>query len=84
MPTRSPSPAVLRTIDLSREAGEVIMTRSPPSPGLRYVYPDAVALDGIDAAIQPGIITGLVGPDGAGKTTLLRLIAGLLLPPAVR
>ena len=48
--------------------------------GLRYVYPDAVALDGIDAAIQPGIITGLVGPDGAGKTTLLRLIAGLLLP----
>jgi len=50
--------------------------------GLRYAYPDAVALDGIDAAIEPGIITGLVGPDGAGKTTLLRLIAGLLRPTA--
>jgi ABC-2 type transport system ATP-binding protein len=48
--------------------------------GLRYVYPDAVALDGVDATIEPGIITGLVGPDGAGKTTLLRLIAGLLRP----
>jgi ABC-2 type transport system ATP-binding protein len=56
------------------------MTPIATITGLRYVYPDAVALDGIDAAIQPGIITGLVGPDGAGKTTLLRLIAGLLLP----
>ena len=50
--------------------------------GLRYAYPDAVALDSIDAAIVPGMITGLVGPDGAGKTTLLRLIAGLLRPTA--
>ena len=49
---------------------------------LRYVYPGAVALDGVDAAITPGMITGLVGPDGAGKTTLLRLIAGLLRPTA--
>ena len=47
---------------------------------LHYTYPNAVALGGIDAHIQPGIITGLVGPDGAGKTTLLRLIAGLLRP----
>jgi ABC-2 type transport system ATP-binding protein len=39
-----------------------------------------VALDGVSAAIQPGMITGLVGPDAAGKTTLLRLIAGLLRP----
>jgi ABC-2 type transport system ATP-binding protein len=40
------------------------------------------ALTAVSAQIQPGIITGLVGPDGAGKTTLLRLIAGLLLPSA--
>ncbi|HUB47174.1 MAG TPA: ATP-binding cassette domain-containing protein [Acetobacteraceae bacterium] len=49
---------------------------------LHYAYPNAVALDGIDAEIAPGLITGLVGPDGAGKTTLLRLIAGLLRPTA--
>ena len=47
---------------------------------LRYAYPGSIAADGIDAGIQPGMITGLVGPDGAGKTTLLRLIAGLLRP----
>ncbi|MBV8899860.1 MAG: ABC transporter ATP-binding protein [Verrucomicrobia bacterium] len=36
------------------------------------------ALDGIDAEVRAGRITGLVGPDGAGKTTLIRVIAGLL------
>ena len=36
------------------------------------------ALDGIDADIRAGQVTGLVGPDGAGKTTLIRVIAGLL------
>ncbi|HWQ91243.1 MAG TPA: ABC transporter ATP-binding protein, partial [Clostridia bacterium] len=42
------------------------------------------ALHPLSAAIRPGAVTGLVGPDGAGKTTLLRLIAGLLLPTAGR
>ena len=38
------------------------------------------AVQGISAAIQPGMVTGLVGPDGAGKTTLIRMLAGLLAP----
>lgn len=41
---------------------------------------EAPALENISAAIEPGTITGLVGPDGAGKTTLIRLVAGLMLP----
>jgi ABC-2 type transport system ATP-binding protein len=43
-----------------------------------------LALNGITADIQPGVITGVVGPDGAGKTTLLRHLAGLLRPSAGR
>ena len=38
------------------------------------------AIDDLNLRIEPGRVTGLVGPDGAGKTTLLRLLAGLMLP----
>ena len=43
---------------------------------------DVRALDGITATIEPGTVTGLVGPDGAGKTTLIRMMAGLMMPDA--
>ena len=36
-----------------------------------------VALDGVDLAVAPGQVHGLVGPNGAGKTTLLALLLGL-------
>ena len=56
--------------------------------GLSHVFPSPTgpitALRGISAQIQPGVITGVVGPDGAGKTTLLRHLAGLLRPSAGR
>ncbi len=38
------------------------------------------ALQAVSFAMQPGAVTGLIGPDGAGKTTLMRLVAGLLRP----
>jgi drug efflux transport system ATP-binding protein len=45
-------------------------------------FADIEALNGIDAAIEGGRLTGLVGPDGAGKTTLLRMMAALMEPTA--
>lgn len=38
------------------------------------------ALRSVSLAVQPGRVTGLIGPDGAGKTTLMRLAVGLLTP----
>lgn len=41
---------------------------------------EITALHDVSLQIQPGKVTGLIGPDGAGKTTLMRCAAGILTP----
>jgi branched-chain amino acid transport system ATP-binding protein len=38
------------------------------------------ALNGVNLAVPPGAIVGLVGPNGAGKTTLFGVLSGILVP----
>jgi ABC-2 type transport system ATP-binding protein len=45
--------------------------------GLRKTFGSIQAVDGIDLALAPGRIYGLLGPNGSGKTTLIRLLTGL-------
>src|SRR4029078_8531151 len=45
--------------------------------GLHKQLADLHAVDGIDLALSPGRIYGLLGPNGSGKTTLIRLLTGL-------
>src|SRR5262252_9661538 len=45
--------------------------------GLRKVFGNTVALDGVDLKVEEGRILGLIGPSGAGKTTALNAIVGL-------
>jgi ABC-2 type transport system ATP-binding protein len=45
--------------------------------GLRVVRGGRTILDGIDAEVVQGQITGLIGPSGCGKTTLIRTVMGL-------
>ena len=40
------------------------------------------ALDGLDLAVPPGTVYGLLGPNEAGKTTTVRILATLLRPDA--
>jgi ABC-type multidrug transport system ATPase subunit len=42
------------------------------------------ALSGLDLAVEPGSVVGLLGPAGAGKTTALRLLSGHLDPDGGR
>lgn len=45
-------------------------------------FGQVTALDGLNLAVAPGEVFGLVGPDGAGKSTTMRLLAGIMLPTA--
>lgn len=38
---------------------------------------DKEVLHAVSAQLQPGVVTGLLGPSGAGKTTLMRAIVGV-------
>ena len=50
--------------------------------GLRKVYGDIVAVDGISFDVRPKEIIGLLGPNGAGKTTTINMVLGVLRPDA--
>jgi ABC-2 type transport system ATP-binding protein len=42
------------------------------------------ALDGLNMAVEPGVVFGFLGPNGAGKTTTLRILTGLARPTSGR
>src|SRR4051812_19840692 len=48
--------------------------------GLRKVYGDLVAVDGIGFEVARGEVFGLLGPNGAGKTTTVEVLEGLRKP----
>jgi len=51
--------------------------------GLGHRFPGTAWLfRGLDDALAPGEVVGLVGPSGSGKSTLLSIIAGWLAPTA--
>ncbi len=43
-------------------------------------YGKKPALENVSFSIEPGRVTGLLGPNGSGKTTLIKLVNGLLSP----
>ncbi len=50
--------------------------------GLTKRYGSRVAVDDLTVTIEPGRVTGFLGPNGSGKTTTMRCILGLARPTA--
>lgn len=49
--------------------------------GLTKTFPNGtMALKGVDMAVEPGTVHGLLGANGAGKSTLIKILAGALTP----
>jgi len=43
-------------------------------------YGSVLAVDGLSFDVQPGTVTGFLGPNGSGKTSTLRMLLGLAVP----
>ncbi len=50
--------------------------------GLTKVFRDRVAVDDLTVRVEPGRVTGFLGPNGSGKTTTMRCVLGLARPTA--
>ena len=48
--------------------------------GLTKRYGGKVAVDHLSFRVEPGRVTGFLGPNSAGKSTTMRLILGLDRP----
>ncbi len=50
--------------------------------GLRKVYGEVTAVDGLDLTVDEGEVVALLGPNGAGKTTTVEVLEGYRAPDA--
>jgi ABC-2 type transport system ATP-binding protein len=50
--------------------------------GLRKVFGNRAAVEGLTLEVRPGEVFGFLGPNGAGKTTTIKMLLGLVEPTA--
>ena len=50
--------------------------------GLSKTFGRVQAVRDLSFHVEPGVVTGFLGPNGAGNTTTLRMLLGLVLPTA--
>jgi ATP-binding cassette ChvD family protein len=69
-----------REFEILIPAGSRLGTLVVEAQGLAKAYGERLLFEGVNFALPPGGIVGVVGPNGAGKTTLFRLITGTERP----
>ena len=79
-PTRSHR-ATLRERERAADATDAAESADVANcEGLRKVFGERVAVDGVGFTIATGETYGLLGPNGAGKTTTISMLCGLFPP----
>lgn len=48
--------------------------------GMTMQFGGLIAVNDVSLTLNPGEITGLIGPNGSGKTTLMNMLSGVLVP----
>jgi ABC-2 type transport system ATP-binding protein len=61
---------------MGEEAGRIEVS------GLTRRFGRVTAVDGLSFTVEPGHVTGFLGPTGVGQTTTLRMMVGLATPDA--
>ncbi|MFP5020042.1 ATP-binding cassette domain-containing protein [Pseudonocardia phyllosphaerae] len=73
-----------------QEAGGHVQEAAPTGPGritvegLGKTFGPVEAVRDLSFTVEPGSVTGFLGPNGSGKTTTLRMILGLVVPTTGR
>jgi ABC-type branched-subunit amino acid transport system ATPase component len=60
------------------------MSTGLTATGIEVTFGGVHALRGVDVAVDPGQVAGLIGRNGSGKTTLFNCITGFVRPTAGR
>jgi ribose transport system ATP-binding protein len=50
--------------------------------GIQKSFAEVKVLHGVDLAVRPGEVIGLIGENGAGKSTLMNIVSGAMQPSA--
>jgi len=76
----------LATADVSARPASALLTASGIEKSYRRgMWParhQRQVLRGVDLALFPGEVAGLVGENGSGKSTLMKILVGALAPDA--
>ena len=68
------------TVDTSADVAPSVNSQPLTARGMTMQFGGLTAVNDVDITLNPGEITGLIGPNGSGKTTLMNMLSGVLVP----
>lgn len=66
--------------DENAVSAQNVSTQSLTAEDMTMKFGGLIAVSDVAITLNPGEITGLIGPNGSGKTTLMNMLSGVLVP----